>query len=357
MSNPIALDNSTMQGDPSSMNYYSFYNVPLIEMALGDNKLSPGFVDDSMVLVISNSLTQCHGKLKDMMEQPNGGFRWSLTHNSPFELSKTTLMNFPRSYRDPILGVLHLDKPNADGSVTSSLMNLVSSYKYLGIIIDPKLHWMLQHKKAAAAGSFWASQIGRLSKPASGLSTAGTKQLYNTVTVPRFTYRVEVWYSPIYKPQGSLKSRGLISVNNKLKSAQWKVAAAITDSLRTTAGDILDVHAYILPIDLLLNKLLYRAALHLCSLLKSHPLHAQLRSCSIHSAKHHLLPRALAILYLKDRLIKTCAPPSEQPPLQVHSPHKPKFRQSGSDQSSWQSAVASQSIHHRQHPSGGRKHP
>ena len=39
-SNPIALDNSTTQGDPSSMNYYSFYNTPLIEMAIGDDELS-----------------------------------------------------------------------------------------------------------------------------------------------------------------------------------------------------------------------------------------------------------------------------------------------------------------------------
>ena len=138
-------------------------------------------------------------------------------------------------------------------------------------------------KKAAAAASFWASRIGRLSKSASGLSTVGTKQLYNTVAVPRFTYGVEVWYSLIYKPQGTQKSRGSVSVNNKLRTAQRKVATAITGGLRTTAGDVLDVHAYILPIDLLMNKLLYRAALHLCSLPKSHPLHTQIRS--VHSTE------------------------------------------------------------------------
>ena len=65
---PIALDNGTMQGDSSSMNYYSFYNAPLIEMAQGDDELSPGFDDDSMVLAIGNTLAECHGKLKDMME-------------------------------------------------------------------------------------------------------------------------------------------------------------------------------------------------------------------------------------------------------------------------------------------------
>ena len=169
---------------------------------------------------------------------------------------------------------------------------------------------MLQHKKAAAAASFWASRIGRLSKSASGLSTAGAKQLYNTVAIPRFTYEAEVWYSPIYKPQGTTKARGSVSVNNKLKTAQHKVAAAVMGGLRTTAGDVLDVHAYILPVDLLMNKLLYRAALRLCSLPKSHPLHAQLRSRSICRAKRHLSPihTLLCFANLDPKRVKTILP-------------------------------------------------
>ena len=111
----------------------------------------------------------------------NGGFSWSHTHKSPFELSKTALMNFPRSYRDPIPGALALDKPNADGSVMTTLMNPVSSYKYLGVIFDPKLCWSLQHKKVAAAALFWASQIGQLSKSASGLPLLGC---HNTSFLP-----------------------------------------------------------------------------------------------------------------------------------------------------------------------------
>lgn len=51
---------------------------------------------------------------------------------------------------------------------------------------------------------------------------------------------------------------------------QRKVAKAITGGLSSTAGDILDVHAYILPIDLLFCKLLFRAALQLCTLTSMH---------------------------------------------------------------------------------------
>jgi hypothetical protein len=47
---------------------------------------------------------------------------------------------------------------------------------------------------------------------------------------------------------------------------QRKVAKSITGGLSTTAGNILDVHAYIFPLDLLMCKILFRAALRLCSL-------------------------------------------------------------------------------------------
>ena len=51
-----------------------------------------------MMLAIGDTIGECHLKLKDMMERPGGGFKWSYTHNSPFKLSKTVLINF----RDPL---------------------------------------------------------------------------------------------------------------------------------------------------------------------------------------------------------------------------------------------------------------
>jgi hypothetical protein len=111
ISKPFLLINGTTQGDPSSMNYYSFYNAPLIETASSEDELSLGFVDNSMMLAIGDTLEQCHEKLKDMMECSGGGFEWSCTHNSPFELSKMALMNFPRSHRGHTPGVLSLAKP------------------------------------------------------------------------------------------------------------------------------------------------------------------------------------------------------------------------------------------------------
>ena len=138
LSELIPLLNGTTQGDPSSMTYYGLYNAPLIEMATLDDKLSPAFIDNSMVLAIADMLEECHTKLKDMMEHPDRGFAWSLTHSSPLKLSKTALMSFPRSFRDPIPGPLSLNRHNLDGLVITLQTHLVASYKYLGVLFDPK---------------------------------------------------------------------------------------------------------------------------------------------------------------------------------------------------------------------------
>ena len=280
LSSLIPLLNGTTQGDPSSMLYYSFYNAPLLEIAVGQDEHSPGFVDDSMMLTVGDSLAECHGKLKDMMERLGGGFECSYTHNSPFEISKITLMNFPCSFRDTIPGDLVLDKPNRDGTVTTSAIKAVNSYKYLGIIFDPGLKWTLQHAKVIASATFWASQIWHILRPASGMSASGVRQLYNTVAVPGFTYRAKVWYTGLHKPKEEGNMKGSVAITNKIQSMQCKVASTITGALRTTAGDTLDAHANILPVDLLLNKVLFRAATWLCLLPDTHPLHDTIRSAA-----------------------------------------------------------------------------
>ena len=326
LSEPIPLNNGTTQGDPSSMLYYSFYNTLLIEVASSSNELSPGFVDDSMMLAIGNTIEQCHAKLKDMMEHPGGGFDWSYIHNSPFELSKMALMNFPRTYRDNHLEGLSLDRPNEDSTISTSISLPVVSYKYLGVLFDPKLRWSLQHAKALATATFWSSKLWRISKSASGLSTKATKQLYNTVAVPWFTYGMEVWYAYLHKPEAARKTKGSVSITNKLWSVQHKVAISITGGLSTTAGDIMDAHAYILPMDLLFCKLLFRAALCLCSLPTAHPLCPLVKSAVCRKVKRHCSPIHHLINFtgLNPKEVETITPvrrsPSYNPAFKIIIP-------------------------------------
>jgi hypothetical protein len=134
--------------------------------------------------------------------------------------------------------------------------------------------------------------------------------LYNMVAVPRFLYGAEVWYSYLHKPVGAGKMKGSVTVTNKLQSMQHKVAKAITGGLGTTAGNIQDVHTFILLIELLFWKLLYRAALHLCALPASHPLHPLLPSGAHHKVKWHLSPihHLLHFVSINPKNIETIMP-------------------------------------------------
>jgi hypothetical protein len=242
------------------MLFYFFYNAPLIDSTQNSNEVSLGFIDDSMFLAIANTLDKAHTILQDMMECPNGGFDWSLLHNSPFELSKLALMDFSRTPRDHASSNLSITRRNADNSSTTQNVNTVTSYKYLGVMFNPKLCWTSHCTKVVASATWWSFQVARLARVSGGMPPSCIRQLYNTVAVPAIMYAADIWYTGTHKPRNSSKKWGSIAVTNKLVSVQQHVTTLITGSLSSTAGDVLDAHANLLPVDLLFHKILFRAA-------------------------------------------------------------------------------------------------
>jgi hypothetical protein len=166
---PIQINNSTTQGCPLSMLFYSFYNAPLIDSTQNSNKVSLGFVDDSMFLAIANTLDEAHTILQDMMECPNSGFDWSLSHNCPFELSKLALMDFPCTPCDHASSNLSITHRNADNSSTTQNVNTVTSYKYLSIMFNPKLCWTAHCAKVVASATWWSFQVACLARVSGGM--------------------------------------------------------------------------------------------------------------------------------------------------------------------------------------------
>jgi hypothetical protein len=164
---PIQINNGTTQGCPLSMLFYSFYNAPLIDSTQNSNKVSLGFVDDSMFLAIANTLDEAHTILQDMMEHPNGSFNWSFSHNSPFELSKLALMDFPHTPRDHASSNLSITHHNADNSSTTQNVNTVTSCKYLGVMFDPKLCWTAHCAKVVASATYF--QVAHLAGVSGGM--------------------------------------------------------------------------------------------------------------------------------------------------------------------------------------------
>ena len=78
----------------------TYYNTDLINIAKGKCEQSTGFVDDCTFVAVAYTLDEAHAILKDMMDHIDGGLDWSHNHNSPFELSKLTMVDFTRTSHD-----------------------------------------------------------------------------------------------------------------------------------------------------------------------------------------------------------------------------------------------------------------
>lgn len=292
ISDPISIDNGTTQGCPLSMLFYAFYNASLIEVAIKNliNQLALGFVDDSCFIAFAKTLDECHRILEDMMERAGGGFDWSFEHNSPYELTKLAGLDFPRSFRDTASSPITLTRTNPDRSQTKQIVQMVNSYKYLGVHFDSKLNWKIHTTKVIASATWWTNQLWRISKTAGGLPPSRVRQLYNTVAVPAFTYAADIWYTGTHKPAEGGNMKGSVGTTRLLRSVQRKAAKFITGALNTTAGDVMDIHANLLPIDLLFHKILFRAASRICTLPDTHPLFKLSRRAAGKYVKRHRSP-------------------------------------------------------------------
>ena len=108
------------------------------------------------------------------------------------------------------------------------------------------------------------------------------RQLYLAVAIPRILYATDV----SLVSGGSKNKVGSAAVIAKLTSIQRRAALAITGAMRTTATDVLDAHANLLPMRLLIEKVQYRAALRMATLLSSHPLYQHIRTAVKRQVKH-----------------------------------------------------------------------
>ncbi|KAJ7250085.1 hypothetical protein B0H12DRAFT_1004343, partial [Mycena haematopus] len=66
-------------------------------------------------------------------------------------------------------------------------------------------------------------------------------------------YGLPVWYKPVSANSDTQRS-GSVLVSKALGKVQRLACKIITGGLRTTATDILDVHANVLPVHIRLNR-------------------------------------------------------------------------------------------------------
>ena len=230
------------------------------------------------VVCAHNVFTMCPlgiWALVPSVERPGGAFNWLESHNSPFELTKLTLVNFsPRGSSNLPLTINHVRM------CRMTTIRATNAYRFLSVIFDPRLKWKAQHEKAARSAATWINLVKRLMHTALGISAGGMRQLYLSVAIPKITYAVEVWYTLPHKAKpANLKRTGSVTFTNKVQSAQRRAAITMMGAMGTTAGDILNAHAFIPPPHLLFLKALTRSATRLVTLPSQHPMHGPTRHC------------------------------------------------------------------------------
>jgi ribonuclease HI len=133
--------------------------------------------------------------------------------------------------------------------------------------------------------------------------------------VPKMTYAADVWYMPIYKLKDKTRKSGSVTVTRKLTTIQRMATLAIMGALHTTATDILDLHANLLPVELLFHKVCQTAAVWMVTLPATHPLHKPFRQRAKHFIKTHCSPpHELVFIYdIEPDRFETSPPVRSQP--------------------------------------------
>ena len=145
-------------------------------------------------------------------------------------------------------------------------------------------------ERVIAKATKWTLASWHLARPAAGISPRQMCQLYQAVAIPSFTYAADVWFTLIFKEPDTGKSSGSVGVARKLSSVQRMAMTAIMGALRTSASDVLEVHANLLPVELLLHRACHQATLRLATLPEPHPLSKPVRQSTWWFLKRHRSP-------------------------------------------------------------------
>jgi len=147
------------------------------------------------------------------------------------------------------------------------------------------------------------------------------RQLYQAIAIPKMLYAADLWFTPAFRDGSDVPERGSLGVAKRMTTVQRMAALAMTGAMRSTATDILEVHANLPPITLLLQNMCHRAIVRIASHPNTHPLYGPVRRAakryvSSHRSSLHKLTHRFAI----DQLILNLSFPPDAPPRQsIHS--------------------------------------
>ena len=124
------------------------------------------------------------------------------------------------------------------------------------------------------------------------------------MALPKITYGLNIWYTPPTKPIWYTKNTGSVGILRNLQKAQIIATTPITGTLRSAPTNLLDAHAGLLRMELVLMKACHRAMTRMLTLPNSHPLHNTIMKAKWNPPDKHLSPLDQLIKIFKMRNLK-----------------------------------------------------
>ena len=193
------------------------------------------------------------------MQRHDRVFDWANKHNCKFGINKFQLLDLSRkSVPNPLNP--RLRNPIMCHALVLGNHRIPSkeSAKFLGVMVDNKLNWKDQVAAALAKGHMWLMQFGRIARTTHSLRAKCIRHLYLAITIPRMLYAADIFLTP---QRSTGRPNSMHSSIKSLASIQRKAALMITGTLGSTANNVIDSMANLLPFYLLVENYRYRAVL------------------------------------------------------------------------------------------------
>ena len=301
------------QGCPLSVILFQFYNSDLPDIGRRFDVIVNLNIDDAMAISIGNTRAEAIEKLQDFMNSPGGALEWSTEHNSRFALDKFALINL--ASRGTELGP-PLVLPN-------QTIAAKADHKFLGLTIDHRLRFNTHLTNAIEKGAKWVLQFRRVAKVTGGISPALVRKLYLAMAIPSMLYAVDVFIDPL-RGSNSGRTKGSIGAIRKLSTIHRQALLLCTGGMKTTATDVMLVHANIPPLDIIIDRICQHSIVRMSTLPATHPLarhvqqaHRYANVKSHRSPLHNLLQRFEINPKTMEKIPVPRFPPGWRPPFKV----------------------------------------
>jgi len=156
--------NGLDQGDPFSGICYLFYNADVLKIPVIKNREHMLlYVDDTAIIVTGTNFKETHRKLRDIMNCPNGVFKWAKIHNCKFRIKKFQFLDITKKLiPHPVNPRKKIPTPHSALIIGNQCIPLKESARFLGVMVNNKLNCKGQYAAALAKGQDWVIQFSRI---------------------------------------------------------------------------------------------------------------------------------------------------------------------------------------------------